>query len=168
MPPRKPIRSAFTFVEAIFTIAIIGIMAALAVSAISNGARDANRIVARQQQSAVQEAVNAWVMSQTRVRSSVNGQETAQVQTLSAIRAIYNALPTTSAKFEKLRPDPTNTDPNKRAGFLDATTVAHFDEYKSKAGSDKLISSALYGAKQYLTLPAWEDGDMPRVVLMDE
>lgn len=168
MPSRKPIRPAFTFVEAIFTIAIIGIMAALAVSAISNGARDANRIVARQQQSAVQEALNAWVMSQTRVRTSINGVETAQIQTLSAIRASYNALLTTSDRFNKLRPNPSHTDPNQRAGFLDSTTVEHFDEFKSKSGSDKLISSALYGAKQYLTLPAWEDGDMPRVVLMDE
>jgi|GEM_PF-678410 len=167
-PALKTSKQAFTFVEAVFTIAIIGIMAALAVSAISNGARDANRIVARQQQAAVQEAVNAWVMSQSRVRSTVNGEETAQIQTLSAIRTIYNALPTTSARFEKLRPDLQNPDPNKRAGFLDSATIEHFDEYKDKAGTDKLISAALYGAKQYLTLPAWQDNDMPRVELVNE
>lgn len=153
-------RPAFTFVEAVFTIAIIGIMAALAVSAISNGARDANRIVARQQQAAVQEALHAWVMSQTRVGN------TAQLQTLSAIRTLYNNLPTTSARFEKLKPNMQSTDPTARAGFLDSTTVAHFEEYT--VGTDRLKTASLSGAKQYLTLPNWADGDMPRVELVDE
>ncbi|HEY1082125.1 MAG TPA: prepilin-type N-terminal cleavage/methylation domain-containing protein, partial [Prosthecobacter sp.] len=80
-PPVHRVRAGFTFVEAVFTIAIIGIMAALAISAISNAARDTNRIVARQQQATVQEALNAWVLSQSRVRTAT-GQDTAQVQSI--------------------------------------------------------------------------------------
>jgi len=157
---KMPSSRAFTFVEAVFTIAIIGIMAALAITAISNGARDANRIVARQQQAAIQEALHAWVMSQTRVGN------TAQLQTIGSIRTEYNKLTTTSARFEKLKPDLQNSDPTKRAGFLDSTTVEHFESYQTS--TDRLQSAALAGASQYLTLPDWEDGDMPRVVLKDE
>lgn len=156
----------FTLVEAIFTIAIIGIMASLAISAISNGARDSYRVMARQQQTAVQEALNAWVMSQTRV--SASGQETAQVQSLESVRATYNALKVTSARFAKLKPDPTNSDPNKRAGFLDAATIAHFEEYSEGEGTDRLKTAALAGARQYLSLPDWEANSEPRVVLMDD
>lgn len=157
---------AFTLVEAIFTIAIIGIMASLAISAISNGARDSFRVMARQQQTAVQEALNAWVMSQTRV--SASGQETAQVQSLESVRAAYNSLKVTSARFNKLKPDPTNTDPSKRAGFLDAATIEHFEEYSADQGTDRLKTAALEGARQHLSMPDWEAGSEPRVMLMDD
>ncbi len=158
---RQPqFRSAFTFIEAIFTIAIIGIMSSLAVSAISNGSRDANRIVARQQQAAVSEAISAWVMSQTRVGN------TAQIQSLANIRSTYNSLATTSARFNLLLPNSAAIDPNARAGFLDTTTSDHFLEYTSS--TDRLRTSALEGAKQYLSLPAWQDGDLPRVDLVNE
>jgi len=154
------LRPGFTFVEAVFTIAIIGIMAALAVSAISNGARDANRIVARQQQAAVQEAVIAWVMGQTRVGS------TAQVQSLANIRTSYNTLTTTSARFNLVLPNSTATDVNARAGYLDKATADHFLEYTTS--TDRLKTAALEGAKQYLTLPNWQDGEFPKVELVNE
>jgi type II secretory pathway pseudopilin PulG len=60
----------FSFVEAIFTIAIIGIMSSLVVAAISNASRDAHRVMARQQQAAVHSALTAWVLAQTRVGST--------------------------------------------------------------------------------------------------
>lgn len=151
---------AFTFVEAIFTIAIIGIMSALALSAISNGARDANRIVARQQQAAVQEALLGWVMSQTRVGS------TAQVRSLGGIRNTYNALTTTYARFSLILPNPSSPDPNVRNGYLDATTADHFEAYH--VSSDRLYSAALKGAAQYLNLPTWVDGGLPTVELVNE
>jgi prepilin-type N-terminal cleavage/methylation domain-containing protein len=157
-------RSGFTFVEAIFTIAIIGIMASLAISAISNGSRDANRVVARQQQAAVQEALIAWVMGQTRVK--VNGVETAQVQSLNNIRADYNVIPTTRARFDKLIPNPSATDASGRAGYLDKTTADHFLQYT--INTDRMKTSALEGAKQYISLPNWQDGDFPRAELVDE
>jgi len=162
---RKTARSGFTFVEAVFTIAIIGIMASLAISAMSNGARDANRIVARQQQAAIQEAVIAWVMGQTRVK--VNGVETQQVQSISGIRTTYNTVTTTTlSRFNLLVPNSSATDASARAGYLDKTTADHFSSYTTN--SDRLKSSALDGAKQYLTMPTWQDGDFPRVELVNE
>ena len=135
-------------------------MASLAVSAISNGTRDANRIIARQQQTVINEALITWVMSQMRVG------ETAQVQSISAIRTIYNSVPTTKARFNLLVPNPLSTNLNARAGYLDETTAAHFLEYTTN--SDRLQSAALDNAKQYLTLPNWQEGDAPRVELVNE
>lgn len=151
---------AFTFVEAIFTIAIIGIMSALAMSAISNGARDANRIVARQQQAALSEALTAWVMSQTRVGN------TAQIRSLNSLRNEYNALTTTSARFNLLIPNPNSADVNVRNGYLDQITSDHFLEYTTS--TDKLLSKALKNGRQYLTLPTWQDGSFPMVDLVNE
>lgn len=158
MPIRPP--RAFTFVEAIFTIAVIGIMSSLALSAISNSARDASRIVARQQQAAVGEALTAWVMSQTRVGT------TAQMRSLNSLRNQYNALQTTSARFNLLVPNVNSTDVNVRNGYLDQSTADHFLDYTS--GTDRLHTKALKNGKQYLTLPTWQDGAFPTVDLVTE
>ncbi len=151
---------AFTFVEAIFTIAVIGIMSALALSSISNGARDANRIVARQQQAALNEAVTAWAMSQTRVGN------TAQMRSLSSLRTEYNNLGTSSARLNLLVPNPSSSDVNVRNGYLDQSTADHFLEFTT--GTDRIYSKALKSTKQYLTLPAWENGSFPTVQLNNE
>lgn len=153
-------RNGFSFVEAIFTIAIIGIMSSLVVVAISNASRDAHRVMARQQQSAVQSALTAWVMAQTRVGS------TAQVRSLESVRTTYNALSTTSARFNLLVPNPSSPDPNLRAGFLDTTTADHFLDYT--VGTDRLKTAALDNAKQYLSFPTWQSGDFPRVELVND
>lgn len=158
--PHSRQHHGFTFVEAIFTIAIIGIMASLAVSAISNASRDTNRIVARQQQAAVNEALLGWVMSQSRVGN------TAQIQSVTNIRNIYNSLTTTSARFNLLLPNVAASDPSARAGFLDQSTADHFLEYTTS--TDRLKTSALEGAKQYLNLPTWVDGDSPQAELVNE
>ena len=55
---KRSLRKGFTLTESIITIAIIGVMASLVVGAISNGSRDAQRIVARQQQAALQNDIN--------------------------------------------------------------------------------------------------------------
>lgn len=153
-------RNGFSFVEAIFTIAIIGIMSSLVVAAISNASRDAHRVMARQQQAAVQSALTAYVMAQTRVGT------TAQMRSLESVRTSYNSLSTTSARFNLLIPNPTSADPNVRAGFIDQTTADHFLDYT--IGTDKLKTAALENAKQYLSLPTWQSGDFPRVDLVNE
>jgi type II secretory pathway pseudopilin PulG len=150
----------FSFVEAIFTIAIIGIMSSLVVAAISNASRDAHRVMARQQQAAVQSALTAWVMAQTRVGA------TAQVRSLENVRSTYNAIGSTSARFNLLVPNASSPDPSARAGFLDQTTADHFLEYTTS--TDKLKTAALENSKQYLTLPNWQTGDFPRVELVSE
>jgi len=153
-------KNGFSFVEAIFTIAIIGIMSSLVVAAISNASRDAHRVMGRQQQAAVQSALTAWVMAQNRVGN------TAQLRGLESVRISYNALGTTSARFNLLIPNATSADPNLRAGFLDQTTADHFLDYTT--GTDKLKTAALDNAKQYLSLPTWQSGDFPRVDLVNE
>ncbi|WP_294383309.1 type II secretion system protein [Prosthecobacter sp.] len=153
-------RRGFSFVEAIFTIAIIGIMSSLVVAAISNASRDAHRVMARQQQASVQSALTAWVLAQTRMGN------TAQFRSLENVRTTYNSLGTTSARFNLLVPNSASPDPNLRAGFLDQTTADHFLDYTT--GSDKLKTAALDNAKQYLSLPDWQSGDFPRVDLVNE
>jgi prepilin-type N-terminal cleavage/methylation domain-containing protein len=153
-------QQGFSFVEAIFTIAIIGIMSSLVVAAISNASRDAHRVMARQQQAAVNSALTAWVMAQTRVGS------TAQVRSMESVRTTYNALPTTSARFNLLVPNSASPDPSVRAGFLDQTTADHFLDYTT--GTDRLKTAAMDNAKQYLSLPTWQSGDFPRVELVNE
>jgi prepilin-type N-terminal cleavage/methylation domain-containing protein len=150
----------FSFVEAIFTIAIIGIMSSLVVAAISNASRDAHRVMARQQQAAVQSALTSWVMAQTRVGA------TAQVRSLENVRSTYITLGSTLARFNLLVPNPTSPDPSARAGFLDQTTADHFLEYTTS--TDKLKTAALENSKQYLSLPNWQTGDFPRVELISE
>jgi type II secretory pathway pseudopilin PulG len=158
-PDGPLLRQAFTFTEAIFTVAIIGIMSALAVSAISNASRDAHRVVARQQQATVQNALTAWVMSQTRVSGS------AQIQSLESVRSYYNSLSTTSARFDLLIPNPSSPDPSLRSGFLDQSTADHFLDFTTS--TDRLHTSALETARAYLRLPNWQSGDFPRVEMVN-
>lgn len=157
---RRSWTHGFTFTEAIFTVAIIGIMSALAVSAISNASRDAHRVVARQQQGTIQNALTAWVMSQTRVAGS------AQVRSLDSVRSYYNSLSTTSARFALLLPNASSPDPNARSGYLDQSTADHFLAYTTN--TDRLKSSALETAKAYLRFPNWQTGDFPRVEMVNE
>ncbi len=160
MTIRKQRRAGFSFVEAIFTIAIIGIMSSIVVAAISNASRDAHRVMARQQQASVQSALTAWVMAQMRVGN------TAQYRGLESVRTSYNTLSTSLARFNLLIPVPASPDPNLRAGFLDQTTADHFADYTSN--SNQLQTSALYNAQQYLSLPDWQTGDFPHVDLVNQ
>jgi type II secretory pathway pseudopilin PulG len=157
---RKQRRAGFSFVEAIFTIAIIGIMSSIVVAAISNASRDAHRVMARQQQASVQSALTAWVMAQMRVGNTV------QFRGLESVRTDYNSRATSKLRFKLLQPDPTSPDPSARVGFLDQTTADHFDDYTTNA--NQLQTAALYNAQQYLTLPDWQSGDFPHVDLVNQ
>jgi len=152
-------KHGFSFVEAIFTIAIIGIMSSIVVAAISNAARDSYRVLSRQQQATVQSAVTAWVMAQTRVTGS------AQFQSLENVRNIYNAAGSSLGRFNLLVPNAGAADPSLRAGFVDQTTADQFLSYSSGA---QLQTEALSSARQYLTLPEWLSGDFPRVNLVTQ
>ena len=160
MTIRKQRREGFSFVEAIFTIAIIGIMSSIVVAAISNASRDAHRVMARQQQASVQGALTAWVMAQMRMGS------TAQFRSLESVRTEYNSKSSSQERFELLKPKPTSSDPSARVGFLDQTTADHFTDYTSNA--NQLQTAALYNAQQYLTLPDWQQGDFPHVDLVNQ
>ncbi|MBB5031749.1 type II secretion system protein [Prosthecobacter vanneervenii] len=150
----------FSFVEAIFTIAIIGIMSSIVVAAISNAARDSYRVLSRQQQASLQSAVTAWVMAQTRVNST-----SAQFQSLENIRARYNSAGNSLGRFNLLVPTPGAADPIQRAGFVDQTTA---DQFLSYSSGGQLQTEALVNSQQYITLPDWQSDDFPRVNLVTQ
>ncbi|MBL9144367.1 MAG: hypothetical protein JNM99_11880 [Verrucomicrobiaceae bacterium] len=133
----------------------MSLITSLVVVAISNASRDASRMVARQQQAAVMNAVNAWVNSSSRypddysdvtLRGKMRSQQT--------IRSTYNSYPTSLARF------------NVISTYLDESTANHI--ITSTTNSNKLKSDALSTAKQYLSLPDWAAGSYPKVDLVSE
>ncbi len=155
-PSRTQRLTGFSLVEAIFTIAIIGIMSSIVVAAIANASRDANRIVARQQQAALNSALNAWVMGTLRVPRGESNE--GQVYGLEQVRSMYNGRPTSLSRLLLISPD-------LEEGYLDEATRAHFIEHTTN--SNRIESSALKLAKQHLTLPIWQTGEFPKAMLQD-
>ena len=139
---------AFSLVEALLTIAIMGILSSLVVGVVSNASKDASRMMARQQQTAVQSAVDAWVSSQQRDIS------TGQVRSLESIRADYNSRSTSLARF------------NLAAVYLDDATSYHFTS--STTNSANIKSDALAAAGQHLELPNWDSGSYAKVNLVND
>ena len=145
----------FTFIEALVTIAILGVMAAILVSAFSSAATDASRMISRQQQAALQGAVNAWVNGDDNRANVINATTgTAKLRTVEEIRADYNGRATSLARLNLIAP------------YLDDATKNHFYSYTTDAS--KIKSEALKSTKQYLSLPTWQSGDFPRVELVNE
>ena len=153
--PNRRSRAGFSMVEMLLTIGIMSLITSLVVVAISNASRDASRMVARQQQAAVMNAVNAWVNSSSRypddysdvtLRGKMRSQQT--------IRSTYNSYPTSLARF------------NVISTYLDESTANHI--ITSTTNSNKLKSDALSTAKQYLSLPDWAAGSYPKVDLVSE
>jgi prepilin-type N-terminal cleavage/methylation domain-containing protein len=147
--------AGFTLVEALVTIAIIGIMAAMLISAFSSTAQDTSRMVARQQQAALQSALNDWVNGEGNRATVINATTgTAKIRTIEEIRADYNSQSTTFARYSLIEP------------YLDETTKGHFASYTSDAA--KLKSAALKSTNQYLSLPDWAANSYPQVLLVAE
>ena len=140
--PNAPNRSrrAFTMVEMLIVIAVIAVMAALVVSAFSNAAQDTRRVVARQQQTAVQNAVNAWISA----ASSGTG-------SLATARTTYNGKPTSLTRL------------NLVGGYLDEKSLDHF--IMNTTNTNQVQSQALKKTMQYLELATWNAGSYPKVEL---
>lgn len=142
-------------IEMLIVIAVIGVMSALVISAFSGAAQDTRKVIARQQQAAVQNAVNAWVNK----KSSEVG-----VGLLGA-RTIYNAQTTAKAKLILIGGDYDVSDGTSTivSGFLDESTMSHF--IKNTSDSDKIQSQALKKTDQYLSLADWNAASYPKVEL---
>jgi prepilin-type N-terminal cleavage/methylation domain-containing protein len=132
-------RRAFTMVEMLIVIAVIGIMSAVVISAFSNAAQDTRRVVARQQQAAVQNAVNAWVNS------------TSQAQGLAQTRNLYNLAGSSKGRLQLVQ------------GYLDDATLSHF--LSNTTNNNEVKSAALTKTSQYLLLDAWSAASYPKVEL---
>jgi len=137
---RRPAVAGFTMVEMLIVIAVIAVMASMVVSAFSNAAQDTRRVIARQQQAAIQSAVNSWVAA----NSSGN-------QSLGDARTAYNAAANSGARLALV------------GTYLDDVTLAHFTEYTTD--SAKISSEALKKSGQHVELPAWAQGSYPKVDL---
>lgn len=146
---RQP--AGFTFIEALMTIAILGMMATLVVSAFSNAGTDSARIVSRQQQAALQSALNAWVNGETNrtdVISATLG--TGRPRTVAQIQTAYNAVSGNLNRF------------NLISSYLDSNTSSYFTSYSSDS---KIKSDALNTTKQYIAFPDWANNSYPQVTL---
>ena len=149
--PQSSRRSGFSFTEAIFTVAIIGIMSAIVVTAMSNMSKDANRIIVRQQQAAINSALSAWVMANMRETALTDASNVGALRSIEEVRADYNGHGSSKARFFLLAPDATRANVDERAGFLDQSTADHFLDYTTN--SNQLNSLALNNLKQHFTLP---------------
>ncbi|MEM6910514.1 MAG: type II secretion system protein [Verrucomicrobiota bacterium] len=132
-------RSGFTLVEVLLTVAIIGVMASIAISKFSNAADDSREVIVRQQQAALQTAVNNWVA----------GSATLSV---SELRSLYNNEADSLARLNLVKI------------YLDDLTYEHFIEYTDS--SNQLETQALSRLGKHLTLPTWADGSYPKVELL--
>ncbi|MBL9156171.1 MAG: type II secretion system protein [Verrucomicrobiales bacterium] len=130
---------AFTMVEMLIVIAVIGIMSALVISAFSNAAQDTRRVVARQQQAAVQNAVNAWVNS------------ISQTQGLAQARNLYNLAGTSKGRLQLVQ------------AYIDAASLSHF--LSNTTNNNEVKSAALAKTNQYLLLDTWNAASYPKVEL---
>jgi len=126
-------------VELLIVISVIGIMSALVISAFSNAAQDTRRVVARQQQAAVQNAVNAWVTQY----SAVNG--------MTKTRSDYNTAGTSKARLLLV------------GNYLEDSTLSHFTTITTN--SNQVLSAALKKTSQYLLLDTWGSNTYPKVEL---
>ena len=128
-------------VEMLIVIAVIGVMSALVISAFSGAAQDSRRVIARQQQAAVQNAVNAWVNS-----------ESSQVGVgLLGARNAYNTKANAKARL------------NLVGNYLDESTLKHFND--TTTDDTKILSQALKKTEQYLAMDTWAGDSYPKVEL---
>lgn len=135
--------SAFSIVELMVVISVIAIMAGLAISAFSNASQDTRRVTARQQQVAVQNAVNAWV----------NAESTGIGKGVTSARGAYNAASTSLGRLNLIK------------RYLDDTTFDHFAKYTTN--TNQVSSSSLSKTNQHLTLATWSGNSYPKVELND-
>ena len=133
---------AFTLIEVIVVIAIIGIMTSLVITVYRNVAQDSRDVVSKQQQAALQAAINNWITS-----------ETVKLP-MSAVRTNYNNASDSPARLALFK------------DYLDERTRDHLLGM-SPAGTDKINSEALDKLNKYIQLSTWNAGSYPQVQMKD-
>lgn len=132
---------AFTLVELLVVIAVIGIMGALILASVTNAAQDSRTVIARQQQVVLQEALNAWIASSS---SGTNSLQDA--------RSAYTSASTAMARLALLQP------------YLHSQTYSHFTSFST---TNQVRSEAMQRAGLYLTFSAWSSATNYPVVEMN-
>lgn len=131
---------AFTLIEMLIVLAIVGVLAAILISQVANATFESRRIVARQQQVVLQTAVGSWIMQST------------TTQPINAVRAAYNAASDSKARLALV------------GGYLDQDVYAHFMTQTSDVS--RVQSDAMKRAGKWIELPPWASGSYPRVNLL--
>ncbi len=126
--------SGLTLVEVLLVVAIIGIMATLVISSISGASQSSAEVIARQQQAALQSALQTWIV------------RTSATSSIAAVRSTYSASGTKLALI---------------GSYLDADTLAHFGA--SSTNATQVRSEALNKIGKYLTFSTWSSTNYPRV-----
>jgi hypothetical protein len=122
------------------------------VSAFSNAGTDAARIIARQQQAALQSAVNAWVNSDDNRTDVINATTgTGKIHTIAEIQTTYNNCANALARLNLVAP------------YLDSNTANYLTT--SSTNPAQISSDSLNTSKQYIDMPAWVTGSFPQVTL---
>lgn len=130
--------TAFSLVEILIVIGVISILSALIISAVSNATGDSSRVIARQQQAAVQQALNNWVVFHSTSGSGI-----------ASTRTAYNNANTSLAKLALI------------SDYLDPQSYAHFIE--NSTNSAQIESEALKRIGSHLAFSSWQSGDYPKV-----
>jgi len=138
-PLAKNSAKAFSLVELLIVLAVIGILASIVISNMSNAALDSRRIMARQQQVVLQSAINNWVA------------QSCTTSSLSAVRTAYNNGSNALARLALAQ------------AYLDPDTYSHFTSNTSDG--TKLQSDAMKRAGKWIELPNWAADSYPQVDL---
>lgn len=132
----------FTLIEVIVVIAIIGIMTSLVITVYRNVAQDSRDVIARQQQAAIQNAINNWITTQS---TSLP---------LSAIQTVYNDAGGSSERLRLIE------------NYLDDRTRKHLKDL-SPTGTDEVNSEALTKLDRHLLLSSWGANSYPQVQMIN-
>jgi prepilin-type N-terminal cleavage/methylation domain-containing protein len=127
----------FSLVEAVIVLAIMGILASLIVPSVMNATVDSRRIMVRQQQAALNEALNAWVGAQT--RDSTTGQLISMATVMGTYTSGY------PSNFSKLQAISTYLDPATANDFITGST----------SNGDKIQTSAMKADASWITFSTW-------------
>lgn len=137
---QKQSNPAFTLIELLIVVAIIGILASIVIASFSNATQDSRNVVVLQQQAVIQGALNSWIAHASSGNSS-----------LSSAKAAYDAANTGAAKLALISP------------YLDSTSVSQFSAHGTVANA--LQSDAMEKTDHYITFSAWNAGSYPKVIL---
>lgn len=143
--------AAFSLIEMLLVIAIIGIMASIVIAAFANAAADSRRVLVSQQQAVLQEAVNNWITGNSTGFTSATPPT---ARSLATARTAYNAAATGRARLELV------------AAYLDDATYHDLHDHTTTAAPNDVLSTHMLKTGQHLVIGDWAAGSYPKVTLV--
>ncbi len=138
----RTVSPAFSLIELLIVIAIIGVMASMVVASFANATQDARGVVVLQQQAVLQEALNTWI---SRVSSGSGG--------LAGARTAYLGATTAAAKMALIAPYLSDSMVDPVNGQLKSHSSV----------SNALATDAMEKTGKYVTFSGWTVGSYPKV-----